>query len=384
MEIEQETAEYLFLIHGRDGRDLSPCPTVHKKSLRTRKGNRSVCTPSGLDGIRTFALLAVGSIALAGVGLTALSVGSAASAQEPRVPPAAISDEFPFESQFVDVLGSPMHYIDEGEGDPILFLHGNPTSSYLWRNVIPFVLPHGRIIAVDNVGFGRSGKPDIAYTLDDHVKYVEAFISGLELRNVTLVLHDWGSAIGFEYARRNPSNIKAIAFMEALVPPAAPVPSFDLVPAGVRELFRAFQDPTQGRELIFEQNFTIEQMLPGSVVRTLSPSEMDAYREPFLDPESRKPLLAWMIQAPIGDMSERATEIITEYGMWLSETDLPKLLIYVSPGLIIPPEVAEVLTQTMKNIETVYVGRGLHFIQEDHPEAVGRALADWYRRLPPV
>lgn len=319
--------------------------------------------------------------ALVAGGLVAVMASTQVSAQESKVSPGAISGAFPFESHFVEVFGSPMHYIDEGEGDPILFLHGNPTSSYLWRNVIPFVLPRGRVIALDNIGFGKSGKPDIDYTFDDHVKYLEEFISALDLRNITLVIHDWGS-IGFEYARRNSSNIRALAFMEALVPPASPLPSFDVMPPQIREVFKALRDPTQGTEMVIRQNFFIEQMLPGSVVRTLSKPEMDAYREPFLDPESRKPMLVWPNEVPIGGVPERTTKAITEYGKWLNETELPKLLIYVSPGLIIPPQVAEILTQTMKNIETVYVGQGIHFIQEDHPEAIGRAIADWYRRLP--
>ena len=312
-----------------------------------------------------------------------MTLSAPISAQESRVPPVTISGDFPFESNFVNVLGSSMHYIDEGAGDPILFLHGNPTSSYLWRNVIPFVIPRGRVIALDNIGFGKSGKPDIGYTFDDHVKYLEEFISALDLHNITLVIHDWGS-IGFEYARRNPGNIKALAFMEALVPPASPLPSFDVMPPQIREVFQALRDPTQGPEMVIRQNFFIEQMLPGSIVRTLSELEMDAYREPFLDPESRKPILVWPNEVPIGGVPERTTKAITEYGKWLNETELPKLLIYVSPGLIIPPQVAEILTQTMKNIETVYVGQGIHFIQEDHPEAIGRAIADWYRRLPPA
>ena len=310
--------------------------------------------------------------------------GAASAAQQgtpaPKVPPETISADFPYESHFVEVLGSRMHYVDEGQGDPFLLIHGNPTSSYLWRNVIPWLIPHGRVIAVDLIGMGKSDKPDIDYTYADHIRYVEGFIAALDLREITFVIHDWGSALGLDYASRHEENVKGIAFMEALVAPAMPT-TFDAMPPEFGDLFRALRDPERGPELVIDQNVFVEQILPNSVVRELSEAEMDAYREPFLDPASRKPVLVWPNQVPIDWEPADVVVVVERYNVWLLASDIPKLHIYASPGAINPPDVVDFLAQRLANYESVYVGRGLHFIQEDHPEAIGRAIADWYRRL---
>ena len=322
---------------------------------------------------------AVACGALAVVLLLAMAGSSLGQSAKPE--PSPISAEFPYESRFVDVLGARMHYIEQGAGDPILFLHGNPTSSYLWRNVIPFVAPMGRVIAVDNIGFGKSDKPDLDYTFQTHAHYIDGFIEALDLRNLTLVVHDWGSALGLYYATRNEANVKAVAFMEAVIPPAFPMKSYaDFGP--MEETFRAFRTPGQGEQIVIDENMFIEQLLPGLVVRQLSAAEMDAYRAPFLDPKSRLPILVWPREIPVAGEPARNVAVVEAIGAWLASTPTPKLLQYASPGAIISPETAAWVAANVPNVETQYIGRGLHFFQEDNPEAIGRGIADWYRRLP--
>lgn len=288
-----------------------------------------------------------------------------------------ISAEFPFESHYVEVLGSKMHYIDEGEGDPILFIHGNPTSSYLWRNIIPYVSDDGRVIAVDLIGMGKSDKPDIDYRFVDHAKYLEGFIEELELKNVTLVIHDWGSGLGFNYAMQHEDNIKGIAFMEAIIMPE----KWDEFPAEFREIFENFRTPGIGEEMIMTQNIFVEQMLPGGILRELSEAEMNQYREPYPTAESRKPVWMWPNEIPIDGEPADVHKIVTDYNQWLQETEIPKILFYVNPGAILPAPMVEWSEANLKNLETIYVGEGIHFIQEDHPDEIGQGLAEWYQGI---
>jgi haloalkane dehalogenase len=302
------------------------------------------------------------------------------TSQAPAVPPEVISADFPYESHFVDVLDSQMHYVDEGEGEPFLLIHGAPTSSYLWRNVIPWLVPHGRVIAVDLIGMGKSGKPDIAYTYADQARYLEAFVEALDLRGITLVLHDWGSALGFDYAARHETNVTGLAFMEALVAPAFPT-SYDALSPELATFFRTARDPKTGPALFIDQNAFIEQILPNALVRHLSEAELDAYRAPFREPACRKPLLAFPNQVPIDGEPADVVAVFERYNAWLLASTLPKLHVYASPGSLNPLAVIDFLSQHLTNFESAYVGRGLHLIQEDFPEAVGRAIADWSRRL---
>ena len=212
-----------------------------------------------------------------------------------------ISPAYPFTSRFAAVHGVRMHYVEQGGGEPIVFLHGNPTWSYLWRNVIPIVAAKGRCIAPDLVGFGKSGKPDIEYGYADHVKYFDGFMEALGLENVTLVLHDWGGAFGFDYALRHRRNVKAIAFLEAVVFTF----DWDEFPAALRETFRAFRTPAVGWKLVCEQNAFIERILPGAVVRELTHEEMERYRMPFPTPESRRPIWAMPNMLPLTDPARR-------------------------------------------------------------------------------
>jgi haloalkane dehalogenase len=287
-----------------------------------------------------------------------------------------ISTNFPFESHYVEVLGSQMHYIDEGEGDPILFIHGNPTSSYLWRNIIPHVEPYGRAIAVDLIGMGRSDKPDIDYRFVDHAKYLQAFIEKLDLKNITLVIHDWGSALGFNYAMKNQDNIKGIAFMEAFLKPL----TWDTFPQEAKDIFQKFRTPKVGYELIVNQNFFVEKAMPSAMIRNLTEEEMSHYREPFMTVESRKPVWVWPNEIPIDGKPADVYQIVTNYSKWLQRTEIPKLLIYVNPGGLIDPVMVKWSETTLKNLETVYVGQGIHYIQEDHPHAIGKALASWIQQ----
>ena len=286
-----------------------------------------------------------------------------------------ISAEFPFESHYVEVLGSKMHYIDEGEGDPILFIHGNPTSSYLWRNIIPYVSDDGRVIAVDLIGMGKSDKPDIDYRFVDHAKYLEEFIEELELKNVTLVIHDWGSGLGFNYAMQHEDNIKGIAFMEAFLMPL----KWDEFPAEFREMFENFRTPGIGEEMIMTQNIFVEQILPGSIIREITDEEMNHYREPYPTVESRKPVWVWPNEIPFNGEPADVHKIVTDYNQWLQETEIPKILFYATPGVLLPSSMVEWSEANLKNLETIYVGEGIHFIQEDHPDEIGQGLAKWYR-----
>ncbi len=287
------------------------------------------------------------------------------------------------QSRFVEVFGQRMHYVELGEGDPILFIHGQPASSYLWRNVMPHVAKRGRAIAIDLIGMGQSGKPKIEYRYADHIRYLEGFIQALGLKNITLVGHDWGSVLAMDYAMRHGGNVSGLVLMEALIPPVFPLKSIEALPSEARELFAGFRDPVMGRKLLIEQNVFIEKMLPGMTRRALTKSEMDAYRAPFLDPTTREPLYRWPNELPIAgkpaDMHARFLRI----GAWLKKTTLPKLHLYASPGVVNPPPVAAWTAANLKNIETAYIGPGLHFVQEDQPEAIGRAMEDWLRRLPP-
>lgn len=289
-----------------------------------------------------------------------------------------ISAAFPFEPHYVEVNGSKMHYVEQGAGDPILFLHGNPTSSYLWRNIIPHLSSLGRCIAPDLIGQGKSDKPDIEYRFFDHVQYVEGFIQQLGLSNITLVIHDWGSALGFHYASRNESNVKGLAFMEAIL---MPVPSWDAFPEDFRQTFQAFRTPDVGWDMLVNQNMFVEQVLPGAMIRKLSAEEMDTYREPFKDPGSRKPVWRWPNELPIAGEPADVVQAVTTYNQWLQQTSLPKLLLHATPGALVPPPVVDLLKQSLKNLTTVDVGPGIHFLQEDNPHGIGSAIADWYKGL---
>jgi haloalkane dehalogenase len=284
-----------------------------------------------------------------------------------------ISADFPYESNYIKVNGSKIHYIEEGSGDPILFLHGQPTWSYLWRNVIPHVRGQGRAIALDLIGFGKSDKPDIGYRFFDHVKYVEGFIEKMGLKNVTLVIHDWGSALGFHYAMRHEDNVKGIAMMEAVFMPAR----YEEMPPDLAEFFQTVRGPNS-RELLIDQNIFVEQVLPEmGVVRQLTEVEMNRYREPFLEPSSREPVWRWPQEVPIDGEPADVHQAVASYGEKLQQSELPKLLFYATPGAITPEPVVEWCKQNLKNLATVHIGQGAHYPKEDNPHLIGSELARW-------
>jgi haloalkane dehalogenase len=268
--------------------------------------------------------------------------------------------------------------VEEGSGDPILFLHGNPTSSYLWRNIIPHLTSRGRCIAMDLIGMGKSDKPDLEYRFFDHAKYVEGFIEKLGLKNITLVVHDWGSGLGFHYAMRNESNVKGLAFMEAIL---MPVPAWDTFPEGARDMFKAFRTPEVGWDMIVNNNVFVEQVLPGAVVRTLTDGEMSHYREPFLEPASRKPVWQWPNEIPIEGEPADVVEAVAAYNQKLQESELPKLLFYATPGALTGAPIVEWCKENLKNLKTVGIGPGIHYLQEDNPQLIGSELATWYQSL---
>jgi len=274
------------------------------------------------------------------------------------------------------VLGQSMAYVESGTGDPVVFFHGNPTSSYLWRNVIPHVEPLGRCIAPDLIGMGDSdAAPDGGYRFVDHRRYLDAFLEQVGVsEQVTLVLHDWGSALGFDWARRHPTAVKGIAYMEAIVRPFA----LTELPAPVQPVFAALRSPA-GDELIVGENVFVERILPGAIIRQLDPEELDEYRRPFLDPARRAPALAWPRELPLDGEPRDVVEIVTEYGAWLAGSDVPKLLVKAEPGVLISGASYEFCRRWPNQSEVTVAGR--HFLQEDSPEEIGRAIADWYARL---
>nr|BDU49366.1 fusion protein of HaloTag and monomeric orange fluorescent protein with ER targeting domain [synthetic construct] len=290
-----------------------------------------------------------------------------------------IGTGFPFDPHYVEVLGERMHYVDVGprDGTPVLFLHGNPTSSYVWRNIIPHVAPTHRCIAPDLIGMGKSDKPDLGYFFDDHVRFMDAFIEALGLEEVVLVIHDWGSALGFHWAKRNPERVKGIAFMEFI----RPIPTWDEWPEFARETFQAFRTTDVGRKLIIDQNVFIEGTLPMGVVRPLTEVEMDHYREPFLNPVDREPLWRFPNELPIAGEPANIVALVEEYMDWLHQSPVPKLLFWGTPGVLIPPAEAARLAKSLPNCKAVDIGPGLNLLQEDNPDLIGSEIARWLSTL---
>jgi haloalkane dehalogenase len=280
----------------------------------------------------------------------------------------SISAADPQPRKRISLLGTEISYIDTGEGDPIVFLHGNPTSSYLWRNIIPHVADLGRCLAPDLVGMGASGAaPTAAYRFIDHARYLDAWFDAVGLHNVTLVLHDWGSALGFHWARRHRQRVKAIAYMEAIVQARR----WSDFPDGRDAMFRAMRSP-DGERLVLNENFFVETVLPNSVLRTLTDEEMDAYRAPFPTPTSRLPTLVFPRELPIEGTPEDVTHIVETYGTWLAGSPLPKLLIAADPGSLLTGPALR-FARTWPNQHEITVP-GIHYLQEDSPGDIGAAL----------
>lgn len=285
------------------------------------------------------------------------------------------------EKQTAEVLGSRLAYADIGDGPlTFLLLHGNPTSSNLWRGVVPHLTPHGRCVAPDLIGMGDSDKlPDSGpdrYTFVEHRRYLDALLEQLDLGDrVVLVVHDWGSALGFDWARRNPGRVAGIAYMEAVVRPI----SWEEWPEAARNAFQRLRSP-EGEELILEKNFFVERILPSSILRDLTEEEMEEYRRPFAEPgEDRRPTLTWPRQIPIEGEPAEVVAIAEDYAAWLAASDVPKLFVNAEPGTILTGPQRETCRAWPNQTEVTVAG--LHFIQEDSAEEIGEAIAAWSRQL---
>ena len=276
-----------------------------------------------------------------------------------------------------ELLGTSMSYADTGSGEPVVFLHGNPTSSYLWRNVIPHVSPLARCIAPDLIGMGASGRSATGtYTFADHAKHLDALLEAvLPQGKITFVVHDWGSALGFHWANRNRDRVKGIAYMEALVRPVL----WSEWPERAREVFKALRTPA-GEDMILKNNVFVERILPGSILRKLTAEEMEHYRRPFLEPgESRRPTLTWPRQIPLEGEPADVVAIAQKYSEWLAQSPLPKLFVNAEPGAILIGAQREFCRKWPNQRELTV--KGVHFIQEDSPHEIGRAIAEWYRQI---
>ncbi|MYH23747.1 MAG: haloalkane dehalogenase [Holophagales bacterium] len=288
-----------------------------------------------------------------------------------------ISADARYERKRIEVHGHEMAYVDHGEGDPIVFLHGNPTSSYLWRNVMPHLEGKGRLVAPDLIGMGDSAKlpesgPD-RYRFVEHRHYLDGLLEAIGVtENVVLVIHDWGSALGFDWANRHRNAVRGLAYMEAIV---SPVPSWVAWPEAARGIFQGFRS-SAGEGMVLAKNVFVERVLPGSVLRKMTDEEMAVYRRPFEDEgESRRPTLTWPRQIPIAGEPEDVVAIVQSYADWLAESDVPKLFVNARPGAILTGAMREICRAWPNQTEVTV--KGSHFIQEDSPDEIGQAISEW-------
>lgn len=292
----------------------------------------------------------------------------------------ALTSEFNFKSRYMDIDGINIHYIEEGSGDPIVFLHGIPTWSYLWRNVIPTLASHGRCIAPDLVGMGLSDKPDIEYTIFDHINFITKFLDKLNLKNVTFVMHGWGATIGFHYAMQHQQQIKGLVFSEAQI---RPVTQWDRLSLPVQQFLSSMRDEQHGKEEILDNNYLVETILPTGVIHPLSEAELNQYRRPFPTPASRKPLWQYICDFPKGNgQPADVVALIREYSNRLIESPVPKLLFYAVPGFITTIDDVLWAKENLPNIEIIDLGEALHCHPESNPLLFANELVEWYDRLP--
>ena len=289
-----------------------------------------------------------------------------------------ISSKFKYSKSFITINGKKLAYVDYGEGDPIVFLHGNPTSSYLWRNIMPRLEAVGRLIAPDLIGMGDSDKLDNSgperYTFIEHSEYLYGLFEKLDLNNVTLVIHDWGSALGFNWAALNPEKVKSIVYMEAIT---GPIESWNDWPKQARNIFQSFRSDS-GEELILEKNFFVEGVFASDVgvYRKLEKEELDTYIKPFKEKgESRRPTLTWPRQIPIEGEPEEVIEIANNYAKFMNETQIPKLFINAEPGGILIGKQREIARQWPNQKEVTV--KGGHFIQEVSPDEIGKYVREF-------
>ncbi len=329
-------------------------------------------------------------------GPSAIDAGGMGDAgvERPDSGPSPVSYEgiefptLPFESKFVEVNGSQMHYLEAGDpsGPVIVLTHGWPSWSYIWRDVIPHLESSGRVIAFDLIGFGRSDKlPNHDYSFAVQRAHFRGFMEALNLQDIVLVLHDWGSGIGFDYAANHSDNIAGLVFFEAMMPPRLPFASIEDAFPGNPDgsmVFQAWRTPGVGEELLLNQAQATEAFLPSFQMRTLSEEELNAYRAPWPTPESRWPL--WWVpnQLPLAGEPQDTDAMIRNYVAWLETTDTPMLEFFVTPGITGDRDVVQWTRDNISRLTVVDLGPGIHFLQEDYPEEIGAGIADWVRTLP--
>ena len=279
----------------------------------------------------------------------------------------------------VPILNSTMAYREAGSSDSptVLFLHGNPTSSYIWRNVIPLVAPVAHCIAPDLIGFGQSGKPNIEYRFFDQVRYLDAFLDKVGISSAYVVAQDWGTALAFHLAARRPEFVRALAFMEFI----RPMQTWDDFHAAAVETFKKFRTPGVGERMILDENAFVEGVLPGATVRKLTEDEMGVYRAPFPTPDSRRPTWRFPNDLPIAGEPADVYSVMEEAHRALAQSSYPKLLFAGNPGALVSPAFAGRFASGLKSCKVVYIGPGIHYLQEDNPEAIGSAIHEWLTEL---
>ncbi len=288
-----------------------------------------------------------------------------------------ISEKLSYPSRFVEVYGSRMHYIEAGSGDTILFLHGIPTSCYLWRNVIPHLSTLGHCVAPDLIGFGHSDKPDIEYSVTDHIRYIERFIEELNLKNIVLVMHGWGSVIGFDYAMRHENNCKGLVFYEAFL---RSVNGNDMS-LPFQEQMASIQDFENAPDLVLNATSFVDKIIPQNVMRQLTEEEMNNYREPFMQNGAGKPILQYIREIPRGDGKSKIEQLIAAYTDRLTRSKLPKLMLYSVPGFITTIATIMWAKEHLSNLEIVDIGEELHLAQESCPKLFGETISVWLQGI---
>jgi haloalkane dehalogenase len=291
-----------------------------------------------------------------------------------------MSPHFDVELPRVNVFDSTIAYREAGSPQAktvALFLHGNPTSSYIWRNIIPLVAPVAHCIAPDLIGFGQSGKPDIEYRFADHVRYLDAFIANMGIASAVVIAQDWGTALAFHLAARRPEFMRALAFMEF----TWPMPTWDDFHADARDTFQKFRTPGVGEQMILNDNAFIERVLPGATVRTLTDEEMSVYRAPFPTPESRRPTWRFPNELPIAGQPADVYATLESAHRALAKSSYPKLLFTATPGALVTPSFAKKFVDNIQDCKSVDLGEGIHYLQEDHPELIGTTVRDWLIEL---
>jgi haloalkane dehalogenase len=276
-------------------------------------------------------------------------------------------------SHYVEVLGSKMHYIEDGSGDPILFLHGMPTSCYLWRNIIPYLAPLGRCIAVDLIGMGKSDKPDIGYTIEDHIKYIETFIETLKLKRLTIIMHGWGSIIGFNYAMNQESKCKGLVFYEAYL---RPLTTADISLPYLEQISSLKADMNLDQMNLTGTHY-VDKILPQGMMRPLTDEEMSHYREPFMQKGAERPLRQYLQEMPQGQGKTSVDNLIANYSKKLTQSIMPKLMLYSLPGFITTMTTAIWAKENLPHLEIVEIGEELHFAQESNPSLMGETISVW-------